>query len=395
MRIGIDCLDINPDYAGGVNSYLFGLIDGFHAIKREDVDFVILCCPNNKYFFEPIAKKYDFKLVSVKFYNRYFYLFFMIIPFVLNSKRLWKIFTNIHSNIFCLNKVFHKNCDIVYVASTVLNSYNLKIPTILSMHDIQHVHFPQFFSKIRLRARFLRFENSALAATKIQASSNFIKEDLLDFFKFLSPEKIIVITEGVKLKEFSKSTKINIKKKYSLPEKFLFFPATLWKHKNHLLVLNALKLIENKHKIKIPLILSGGKNNAYEEIMSFINKNDMDYVQYLGKVSFEELIALYQNAYCLVTAVLYESSSLPILEAAASGLPVIASNTPPNKEMGKILNLNLFESNNLDDLELQIINNWSNIKIQDQKNFNLKKIDQYSWKNIARDYLLNFEFILK
>ena len=53
------------------------------------------------------------------------------------------------------------------------------------------------------------------------------------------------------------------------------------------------------------------------------------------------------------------------------------------------------ESNNLDDLELQIINNWSNIKIQNQKKINLKNIDQYSWKNIARDYLSNFESILK
>ena len=106
------------------------------------------------------------------------------------------------------------------------------------------------------------------------------------------------------------------------------------KHKNHLLVLNALKIIEEKYKIKIPLILSGGRNTAYQDIISFINDNNMDYVKYLGKVSYEEVIALYQNAYCLVTnAVLYESSSLPILEAAASGLPVIASNTPPNKEM--------------------------------------------------------------
>ena len=39
----------------------------------------------------------------------------------------------------------------------------------------------QSFSKIRLRARSLRFENSAMSATKIQASSNFIKKDLLIF----------------------------------------------------------------------------------------------------------------------------------------------------------------------------------------------------------------------
>ena len=206
-----------------------------------------------------------------------------------------RIFTNIHSKISCVNNTFHKNCDLIYTASTVLNTYNLKIPTVLSMHDIQHVHYPEFFSKIRLRARSLRFENSAMSATKIQASSNFIKKDLLDFFKFLSPEKITVINEGVKLEEFSTPSKLNIKKKYLLPEKFLYFPATLWKHKNHLLVLNALKIIEEKYKIKIPLILSGGRNTAYQDIISFINDNNMDYVKYLGKVSYEEVIALYQK----------------------------------------------------------------------------------------------------
>jgi len=389
MRVGIDCLDINPSYAGGVNSYLFGLIDGFSKNKRVDHKFIILCCPANKHFFEPIAKKYKFELINVKFYNKYIYILFVIIPFLLNSKFLWRIFTNIHSKISCVNNTFHKNCDLIYTASTVLNTYNLKIPTVLSMHDIQHVHYPEFFSKIRLRARFLRFENSAMSATKIQASSNFIKKDLLDFFKFLNPEKITVITEGVKLEEFSKPSKLNIKKKYLLPDKFLYFPATLWKHKNHLLVLNALKIIEEKYKIKIPMILSGGRNTAYQDIISFINDNNMDYVKYLGKVSFEELIALYQNAYCLVTAVLYESSSLPILEAAASGLPVIASNTPPNKEMSNVLQLNLFKSNNLNDLTSILYKFWNN-ELEDQINYNLKMINRYSWNNIAKKYISLF-----
>ena len=158
MRVGIDCLDINPNYPGGVNSYLFGLMNGFYLNKSQDIDFIIFCCPANKGFFEPISKKYGFKLINVKGYFKYVYLLFQLFPFILNSKYLWKLFTNLHSNIFSINQYFEKNCDIVYVASTVLNSYNIKLPTVLSMHDIQHVHFPYFFSKIRLRARFLRFE---------------------------------------------------------------------------------------------------------------------------------------------------------------------------------------------------------------------------------------------
>ena len=115
----------------------------------------------------------------------------------------------------------------------------------------------------------------------------------------------------------------------------------------------------------------------------------MDYVKYLGKVSYEEVIALYQNAYCLVTAVLYESSSLPILEAAASGLPVIASNTPPNKEMSNFLQLNLFKSNNLNDLTSIIYKFWNN-ELEDQINYNLKMINRYSWNNIAKNYISLF-----
>lgn len=395
MRIGIDCLEIKPNYVGGINTYLLGLLDGFNSNKRNDISFVIFCSPANKHFLEPVAKKYSFTLIKIRCYNKYINALFLIIPFIFNSKYLWKIFTNFHSEIFQINKTFQKHCDIIYVASTALNSYNLKIPTMLSMHDIQHVHFPDFFSKIRLRVRFLRFENSALAATRIQASSNFIKEDLLKFFKFLNPDEIKVITEGVNLTDFSQTSQIKIKERYSLPEKFLFFPATLWKHKNHMLVLKALKLIEEKNNVKIPLILTGGKNSAYDQIMEFIKDNHMNYVRYLGKVSWEEMIALYQNANYLITAVLYESSSLPILEAAASGLPIIAPKTPPNLEMAKNLTINLFEGDNVNELKILLLKCWFDKEIQKQKEFNLEGVKQYSWNNIALIYLTEFEKLYK
>jgi glycosyltransferase involved in cell wall biosynthesis len=264
----------------------------------------------------------------------------------------------------------------------------------LSMHDIQHVHFPEFFSKFRIRVRTLRFYNSALASTRIQASSNFIKNDLLKHFSFLDSKRVKIITEGVNLDDFSGLSTINIKDKFSLPQKFIFFPATLWKHKNHISVLKALKIIEETKGIKIPLILTGGKNTAYNDLMSFIKENEMSYVRYLGKVSWEELIALYKNAYLLITAVLYESSSLPILEASASNLPIIASKTPPNEEMGKVLKLNLFDPNDVNDLVVNLINCWNNLDLKPQKEFNIKKIELYSWKNIAKEYHKDFNLLL-
>lgn len=394
MKIGIDCLEIKPDYAGGINTYLEGLLSGFNSVDRNQTNFIIFCSQKNKYFFEPLAKEYNFNLIKVKYYNKNIYYLFILIPIIFNSRRLLRIFTNLYCQIFKVNETFEINCNLIYVATTVLNSYNLKIPTMLSMHDIQHVHFPEFFSKLRIRVRTLRFYNSALASTRIQASSNFIKNDLLKHFIFLKSERVKVITEGVNLDEFSESKSINVKDKFSLPEKFIFYPATLWKHKNHISVLKALKIIEETKGIKIPLILTGGKNSAYNDVMSFIKENEMSYVRYLGKVSWRELISLYKNAYLLVTAVLYESSSLPILEAAASNLPIIASRTPPNVEMGKVLKLNLFDPNDTNDLVINLINCWDNLDVKAQSDFNLKKIKLYSWNNIASEFVKDFDLLL-
>jgi glycosyltransferase involved in cell wall biosynthesis len=129
--------------------------------------------------------------------------------------------------------------------------------------------------------------------------------------------------------------------------------------------------------------------------MSFIKENEMSYVRYLGKVSWGELISLYKKAYLLITAVLYESSSLPILEAAASNLPIIASRTPPNVEMGQVLKLNLFDPNDIDDLVINLVYCWDRLDVMAQKDFNLKKIKLYSWDNIAAEYAKEFGLLLK
>ena len=74
--------------------------------------------------------------------------------------------------------------------------------------------------------------------------------------------------------------------------------------------------------------------SSYKEIKSFIEKNDLNSrVKVLGLVKLEKLKFLYKNAYAIIIAAKYESSSLPILEASCIGVPVIASNTESNLEL--------------------------------------------------------------
>jgi glycosyltransferase involved in cell wall biosynthesis len=159
--------------------------------------------------------------------------------------------------------------------------------------------------------------------------------------------------------------------------------------------LKALLELHNRG-ITIPLVLTGAQFSAASQIFDFVKENKMHYVYYLGKVPFDDLVALYQASRFMITAVLYESSSLPILEAAAAGTPIIASNTQPNVELNEKLRINLFDPTSVDDLIKLLENIWENhALIEEQKATNLKNIEFYSWKNIAAKYLVYFEKIIQ
>jgi glycosyltransferase involved in cell wall biosynthesis len=179
-----------------------------------------------------------------------------------------------------------------------------------------------------------------------------------------------------------------VRRKYGLPERFLFYPAQLWPHKNHLALLKALKHLESSTGFRIPLVLTGEKFSSSKPVFSFIGKNSMDYVRYLGKVPLEDLVGLYQNATLLITTTLHESSSLPVLEAAAAGLPIIASRIPPIEEIGRVLRLNFVDPLNPADIASRIHELWhASTTLSEQAAYNRQQSNLFSWKNTAMGYL--------
>jgi glycosyltransferase involved in cell wall biosynthesis len=263
------------------------------------------------------------------------------------------------------------------------------------MHDIQQVHYPEFFSWPRRLSRRITYGLSAAHAAYIQASSQFTKENLLAHFSEISAEQIEVIPSGVTIEKFSAPDSAEARAKYDLPERFLFFPAQLFPHKNHLTVLKALKKIENRRKLKIPLVLTGGAYGAAPKVFEFVKDQSMDYVQYLGKVPVADMAALYKDAAFMITATLHESSSLPVLEAAAAGTPVIASRIPPIEELGESLQLNLFDPLDAEGLARLICTLWNDRKTASaQAAANRLQIAQFSWENTARKYVQFFEKIV-
>lgn len=395
MKIGLNYLRVDPAVAGGIHSYTLGLLEAFANVGNGH-RFRLYAAPANQHLFEPFRHCRNFEVIVVgdpllglkKHVSR--------IALLSHSSEFYKLTSNLlFRNV---RKLMDAEVDIIYTPTTVLQWFDSCKPTVITMHDIQQVHYPQFFSwSVRLSRR-ITYGLTARHASYFQAISEFTKRDFLGYFRELSEEIIEVIPSGVNIARFTgPKTTEDVCTRYGLPGRFLFFPANLWPHKNHMTVLKALKQIENDHGLKIPLVLTGGRFPATpKEIFQFIADDRMTYVLYLGTVPDQEMVALFQRAAFMITATLYEATSLPVLEAAAAGTPIIASRIPPLEELAQELQLNLFNPLDVDELAQLIFALWNDQSTASaQAAINRKQIALFSWENTARKYLQFFERIVK
>ena len=389
MRIAINCIGLDLSYISGVNTYTRGLLEGF-ANTANGHQFRLYVTSGNQSLSEGVRDRKSFEVIVTDRESQTLRKAICRAALLSFSERVYESASNMLYRE--MRKMMDRNADIVYTPCTVLQSFDSQRPTVLSMHDIQHVHHPEFFTWSRRLSRRITYGLSARHACLFQASSEFSKQDFLRYFPCIAPEQITVIPEGVCAEEFATPVDaVQLLHKYALPERFLFYPAQLWLHKNHMILLKSLKQIESRRGLRIPLVLTGGKYSSASKVLRYISDQSMDYVHYLGRVPFQDVIGLYQKAAFLVMPSLHESNSLPVLEAAAAGTPVIASRIPPNEELARVLHLNLFDPVNQEELEGLLVRLWEEGPAGSaQVTHNRKHVSVYSWDNAARQYLQLF-----
>tara|TARA_B100000989_G_scaffold245393_1_gene192499 strand:+ start:2326 stop:3477 length:1152 start_codon:yes stop_codon:yes gene_type:complete len=376
-NIGIDITNLDPDYYGGSDTYSNGLINGLINSKTKHKFQIYV---SKKYFENrKFLKKKNVKVIVfrysiiefiiLKFYNRIVpYISILLGNFKFELDYIIRNFVNRD-----LTNLINKNSEYLFSPNVLLPSYNLKVKSILNIQDIQHIHFPDFFSySENLRRKYLYY-NSLKFSDKLVCSSNFIKKDIKKNFN-LKNKEIKVIEEGINLNETKKFLKI---KKY---KKFFFFPAQLWKHKNHLLVIKAFDLFNKSHDFKYTLIICGKKFETSKNILNKIKRTKN--CHYLGVISKKLLFNLYRSSIATISPALYESSSLTILEALACNSKVIASNTEPNLERKKF-GILYFKKNSYISLKNQFEICLKKKKIKNNK----KLIKKFDWVYISKKWI--------
>ncbi len=125
----------------------------------------------------------------------------------------------------------------------------------------------------------------------------------------------------------------NVRRQYSLPDRFWIYVAHYKVHKNHAGLLEAYRLLKVGGYRPWPLVLRGDDLETSPAIRKQILEGGLaSDIMFLPRVARELLPALYSAASAQVYPSFYEGGGIPVLEALACGCPVISSRLPAFQE---------------------------------------------------------------
>jgi glycosyltransferase involved in cell wall biosynthesis len=207
---------------------------------------------------------------------------------------------------------------------------NPKAKTLVFIHDLSFVYFPQFANPINL-SDTTRFVPKAIKkANRIMTISESSKRQIINHFK-VPAEKISIVYPAVDPSFFYRRSKAEINKvqrKYKLPPRYVLYHGTIEPRKNIEGLLAAYDKLPAKIHAQYGLVLAGGKGWQDEEILVAIaklKKKGRNIIQ-TGYLPDADTAPVISGASVLVFPSHYEGFGIPPLEAMACGVPVIASN---------------------------------------------------------------------
>jgi glycosyltransferase involved in cell wall biosynthesis len=188
----------------------------------------------------------------------------------------------------------------------------------------------------RLSHRFLvpRYAGTAAA---IIAVSEVTREHVMHYLH-VPPERVTTVYSGVDdvFRQRLDPTRLEaIRRKYDLPDRFVLYAGAIYPPKNYSRLVRAYAQVGPARNV--PLVVAGGENR-------FLSEHELrepealgigEWVRRPGWVEQEELAGLYALADALLLPSLFESCGLPVLEAMASGCPVVTADRYGTKELAE------------------------------------------------------------
>ena len=255
--------------------------------------------------------------------------------------------------------------------------------------DFQHIYYPNFFSKKEVSYRNTLYNNYIKNSEILIVSSKSSKKDLINFNK---NQKKIKVLNFVPQIDFSKIKNIKyLKKEININKKYIFTPNQFWVHKNHICIIEALKILKNKG-INIQCIFTGSnydhrKPNHFNDLIKKIKLYKLkDQIKYNGILPYNKIINLIHHSEVVINPSYFEGWSTVVEEAKMLDKNILLSNIDVHLEQKPKKSI-YFDPKNSKELANKI---ESTFKIKKKAKKNLKKliIDYHFNKKVfAKKYI--------
>jgi len=236
---------------------------------------------------------------------------------------------------FAVSKALKKYRADIFISTDGFLSLKTSVPTLLVIHDLAHVHFPEQVKYIEQRYYNFFMQRFAQKAARIATVSEYSKQDIHQQYA-IPLEKIDVVYNGARESFIPISTDLQeqIKNKYASGKPYFFYIGSVHPRKNIHRLIRAFDQFKKRTNAPLKLLIAGrfawqtGKvKEAFDQAQ---HQQDIDF---LGYVKDEDVPLLMGSAYALTYISLFEGFGIPLLEAMNCNIPVITSNVSSMPEV--------------------------------------------------------------
>ena len=328
----------------GVERYAYNLCKAMAILHQP----FIIVCPK-----APIHQDYDVSNLNIVHYgigNSHFWEQ-CVLPFFFIGKK-----------------------DYVVLSFTGLGSILIR-HKIMTVHDLSFLKNPSWYSRTYYWYYKFMTPLAVMTSQHILTVSEFSKSEILGFYPFLKAEKISVVYNAIDRQLFRPLTS-DIRHQTSAP--FVLCVSSIDPRKNFARLIEACQGLTGAK-----LYIVGKYNRVFSQQMQLDTASE--HIQFLGRVSDDELVRLYNQAECFVFPSLYEGFGLPPLEAMACGCPVLVSDIPVEREVcGEAAQyFNPLDPNNILHTITQYLNTADVIK-EKMRQKGYENIMRFSWEKSAQ-----------
>lgn len=296
MKVGVNLRGLRPGEIGGQENYVRELIRWLPVVDPT-LEVVLYCSHHN-------AATFDESSVEVRCRSE--------------------------EEITVLTPEKLAEFDVWFCPLMALEPVECPIPSVVSIPDLQHERFPEFFTPNELDWRRRAYGASMQHADAVISVSSFTRQQMLHHYPLAGP-RIHVIPEAAPT-PFDDELQIEadqlaeVRHRYGLPDPFVIYPANTWAHKNHLRLFEAMYLASQELGEVPTLVLTGAAPVPVEEWRPVLDRFGVGgRVRWFGYVPRTDFAALLIEAQALIFPSLYEGFGLPVLEAMRAGTPVVCS----------------------------------------------------------------------